>query len=1495
LAETGAVQRFSLENEEKYINVLKVITDGTNEYAAEGAELALYRADEAGNYVEDEAHLIETWLSGSDGRYTENDRFNGDMPDKVGHAVLEGFSVGDLKPHRIDKTPYGTYYIAELTAPAYMQKIEPVKILVGAEKIPVYRVVNTPTVGTLDIIKKASDTGEGLENARFKVSNKDTGEVWYMTTGIDGKAKITGLPVGLVKSEGTIKPYTYAIEEISPPDLYQITAGIRKFQFDGTESGKEVLYTYKILNDPTEIHFKKTNFDTGLAVEGAEIAVYEAVAIDGEYQKAGEAIETFISGPDGFTLTKKLSANRVYVMEELKAPAGYTLSKPVIFTLNNAGTGIKNVSNDFSILKLASDNGAIENLTVTGRVPVKVYTILKDLDAGTELPPFIGTGSGQAVTAKDGIINGHTYEITEYTKFSDGRTEKSSKEIKRIYFDKDGSYTIPSRTYLGTRQELADAEGNVLASWTVNEDNHDYVIKNPVTREIPIAQVTSSIGADHSAVKTGSVIKYTVTYSNPYNHSVDIRINAVLKDGLDYLRSTDYGAEQNGIIIWNLTDIAAHESGAVDVVAVVSGETGTLANVHFETKAGTVMKRTTLTNPIVPEGSITILNKLTGSGKDHTDEFTFHVRLMDSAGKTLTGYQAYSGSAEGRIKGEGNITISGDGNLTFAGLPYGTRYEIAQEPKDGYELEEGMITGEVTKAIQSAVFKNNRNNETIREILTAGGNYRLTELTTYNDGSSLISGVYRFQLNASGMVDNVDMEDQPIHLYFSKVDVETGEELTGGRYNLIDTETGNIIFEFTKEEGKEVLIPAELITPGKEYIILEEQSPAGYSYEKEIRFVAEESGIRSTIIMQDKKTEVEILKADTETGDMLTGGRFSIREMDTGTLIKEFTANGGPIVLTGLLIAGKTYELSEEEPPAGYAYSESVIFTVPEEPGLITVLMKDKKTDVLIKKLKGSLLIDTPSEAASQLPGSTLQILNEDKTPARAIRDGNGFKAGDDLIFTTSQQFEELKGQLEAGKDYWLHEISPANGYAYAEDIRFTVSINGDEDVIVMIDDPTHVILSKKAITGSEELPGNHMSVKDKDGNIVEEWISGEQPHELIAKLIAGERYWLHEIRPVDGYSYAEDVSFIVSKNGTVDMVEMKNEVTAVRLNKVNTTGAFLKGAILQVLDHQKNVVIPDFETTDEAIDITGRLEAGKTYCLHEVKAPSGYLLSSDIAFTVPKGSGLLEVTMTDPKQQSPGSDKMYLYKTDAATGQGIKGVEFSIYRPNGSLYLTVNTGEGGYAKFDMPENGTYTFKETKAAPGYLATNHIYSFTIQNGEVSGNSTISVVNYLSPEVIIKKADAETMERLAGADLEIRNEAGELVFKGMTDENGVISFYPLRSGKYTVHETKAPKGYIKTNSYLTIYVTADGTVSGEFTMLNSPESGKKKGFITAKYQSNLNGLGIASHKGKGFWGWLSRLPKTGDVGMGGGLLLCLGLAGIVTGITIVRRRSDKKDES
>ena len=89
----------------------------------------------------------------------------------------------------------------------------------------------------------------------------------------------------------------------------------------------------------------------------------------------------------------------------------------------------------------------------------------------------------------------------------------------------------------------------------------------------------------------------------------------------------------------------------------------------------------------------------------------------------------------------------------------------------------------------------------------------------------------------------------------------------------------------------------------------------------------------------------------------------------------------------------------------------------------------------------------------------------------------------------------------------------------------------------------------------------------------------------------------------------------------------------------MNSSGNHLKGAVLQVLDAQKNIVIPDFESTGDAMEITGQLTAGRQYYLHEVQAPAGYLLSADVPFTVPKGAEVVEVRMSDPKKPTSGPD----------------------------------------------------------------------------------------------------------------------------------------------------------------------------------------------------------------------------------------------------------------
>ena len=386
--------------------------------------------------------------------------------------------------------------------------------------------------------------------------------------------------------------------------------------------------------------------------------------------------------------------------------------------------------------------------------------------------------------------------------------------------------------------------------------------------------------------------------------------------------------------------------------------------------------------------------------------------------------------------------------------------------------------------------------------------------------------------------------------------------------------------------------------------------------------------------------------------------------------------------------------------------------------------------------------------------------------------------------------------------------------------------------------------MSKKAITGDNELPGNYMSIRNMAGAVIEEWISAEDPHIITAKLVAGETYLLCEERPLEGYAYASAVKFTVSLDGTIDRIEMKNEMTKVRIIKMNSSGNHLKGAMLQVLDAQKNIVIPDFESTGDAMEITGQLTADRLYYLHEVQAPTGYLLSADVPFTVPKGAEVVEVRMTDPKKPTSGPDvnQMYLRKVDANTGKGIEGVEFSVYQPNGDLYSVYVTGYDGYAKFDVPRDGTYTYRETQAAPGYIMTDEVYSFTIRNGRITDQSTVSVVNVPVPDIKIEKIDGVSGEHLSGAKVRIWNDTWTTV--ELTEEEGSFTIKPPAAGRYYIQEIEAPAGYKLNDMVYEFVIQLDGSIAGTTIIYNYPDDGqpeKKIGRVTAVYRSALSGRG------------------------------------------------------
>lgn len=90
-------------------------------------------------------------------------------------------------------------------------------------------------------------------------------------------------------------------------------------------------------------------------------------------------------------------------------------------------------------------------------------------------------------------------------------------------------------------------------------------------------------------------------------------------------------------------------------------------------------------------------------------------------------------------------------------------------------------------------------------------------------------------------------------------------------------------------------------------------------------------------------------------------------------------------------------------------------------------------------------------------------------------------------------------------------------------------------------------------IATGEELPGAKLQVIDKDGDVIEEWTSTNEPHYLEAVFKAGETYTLHEVIAPDGYAIANDVEFTVNADGTVIEVVMYDEAIPVTKSTPNT------------------------------------------------------------------------------------------------------------------------------------------------------------------------------------------------------------------------------------------------------------------------------------------------------------------------------------------------------
>ena len=487
-----------------------------------------------------------------------------------------------------------------------------------------------------------------------------------------------------------------------------------------------------------------------------------------------------------------------------------------------------------------------------------------------------------------------------------------------------------------------------------------------------------------------------------------------------------------------------------------------------------------------------------------------------------------------------------------------------------------------------------------------------------------------------------------------------------------------------------------------------------------------------------------------------------------------------------------------------YEAGEEIVYTVTED------AVPDYTTEISGYDITNSY---APGKTSVTVTKAWVDNNNCDNHRPDAIKvqlKADGVNSGEEITLNAENNWTYTWSDLDqkkAGKDiaYTVEETGKAAGYIS------TVTGNAEEGFIIT-NTITSVKISKVDITDQKELAGAHIQVIDKDGNVVEEWDSTWEAHEVTG-LKPGETYTLRETVAPEGYTLTSDTTFTLKEDGTVNKdtttttisdngtLLVEDSRTSVKVSKVDISdGKELEGAHIQIIDQDGNVV-DEWDSTKEA-HVTEKLKTGKIYTLRETVAPDGYLLTSDTTFVL-KEDG----TVDAEKTTAVSKDGVLLVQDKLATSASIAVTKKLTYIGEGlaarnqtfyvALYsdkeCTQRVSDVKALVFKNADASTVVFSEnikagktyyiaectqdgTSQTIGALADGTVYEAVFGNGnsttvtEANGTTTVSFENVFSsfpPDGFYKQGQLTITKKVLGADGGTRN-SNEVFYAGIFDD-------------------------------------------------------------------------------------------------------------------------------
>lgn len=768
-----------------------------------------------------------------------------------------------------------------------------------------------------------------------------------------------------------------------------------------------------------------------------------------------------------------------------------------------------------------------------------------------------------------------------------------------------------------------------------------------------------------------------------------------------------------------------------------------------------------------------------------------HLSGYQHVGGKVRVYRAFAGSLE-LIKSSANQTITnGNSCYSLKGAVYGlyqNGIEIARKTTDvnGY-----------------AKFEN-----------VTAGNYDLKEITPPK-GYALDKRTYPVTINSS-QTTRVDVKDypqsDPVSILLGKVDKDTTQNMPQGSASL---------------EGAEFTI--------KYYAVHSDKDPA-------------ESGkkpVRTWVLKTNKDGKTAMVDSLKVSGDEFFKTSQGYNTLPLGTIT-----------------------IQETKAPKGYLLNEEIfvrqITSKGTTEGVETYNMPTIEEEVIrgdIQLVKYGENNDEPGDSGADIkkPLKDIKFHLTSKTNGDVytiITDENGFAS-------TKQLGNSERGNLPFDT-YTVTEESPYPEYDIIAPFEVTVDEEGKTYSYILRNDTVDAPLSVQKVdkeTGKViPIAGAQFQILDEDKNPITMEVHYPTPMEIdtfetdangsftLPEKLEHGSYYLHETKAPEGYLLGiEDIPFIVDQEFdwenplsiTYPDAPAKGKIRVTKTDK-ETDKPISSGAEFTVtaaedittpdgtIRTEKGTVVATLTTDEKGKAETEALYLGK-YMVKETKAPNGYLLNpKEFAVTLEYEDQETEIVygnVTVPDELAKG--KIRVKKTDAETGSGLSGAEFTvtaaedittpdgtIRTEKGTVVATLTTDDKGKAETDKLYLGKYVIKETKAPEGYLLNEKefevILTYADQETEIVYGDVTVPNQPAKGQIEILKKDEETGNLLSGAEFTVtaaedittpdgtvRAEKGTVVDTIVTDTTGIARSKELYLGKYTVKETKQPIGFIRPN--------------------------------------------------------------------------------------------------